>query len=288
MAMMNAAWGDGQVIDGMAPSVAGDTTLREWIGRLQRMSMSPGAADALSMINEDLDIRPILPSIRVPTLVLHRGQAIDVRHSEVLAALIPGARLNLLPGEDTLPFVGDTDAVIDEIQEFLTGARGTSEPDRVLATVLMSDICRSTEVAAQMGDRRWRDLLGAHHDGAARAVSSFSGRLIKSTGDGILATFDGPARAIRAGDMLVQDAQRLGVDLRVGLHTGELELLGDDVSGMAVHIAARVMDRAGPGEVVVSSTVRDLVVGSRLDFEDRGTHELRGVPGDWRLWSLTG
>ena len=285
MHQLNSNWGDGRIIEGMAPSMAGDTSLRGWIGRLQRQSMSPGAAEALSRVNEGLDLRPILPSIRVPTLVLHRGDAIDPRHSQVLAELIPDAKLKHLPGEDTLPFAGDTDAVIDEIQEFLTGARGSSEPDRVLATVLMSDICRSTEVASEMGDRRWRDVLDAHHDGAARTVRAFSGRLIKSMGDGILATFDGPARAIRAGAQLVKDARSLGLDLRVGVHTGEIELMGDDVGGMAVHIAARVMAHAQPSEVLVSSTVHDLVVGSRLAFEDRGTHELRGVPGEWRLWS---
>jgi class 3 adenylate cyclase len=288
MHLLNSNWGDGSIIEGMAPSLARDTSLREWIGRLQRQAMSPGAAEALSRVNEELDMRPILESIRVPTLVLHRGAAIDPRHSEVLAELIPGARLKILPGEDTLPFVGDTDAVIDEIQVFLTGARGTTEPDRVLATVLMSDICRSTELAAEMGDRRWRDVLGAHHDAAGRTVADFSGRMIKSMGDGILATFDGPARAIRAGNQLAVEARGLGLDLRVGVHTGEIELMGDDVGGMAVHIAARVMGQAKPDEVLVSSTVHDLVVGSRLQFEDRGTHELRGVPGEWRLWSAAG
>ena len=286
--VLHADWGDGAILEGVAPSVAGDLSLREWVGKLQRQSMSPGAADALMYVNEDLDIRPVLPTIRVPTLVLHRGDAIDPRHSELLAREIPGARLKLLPGDDVLPFVGDTDAVIEEIQEFLTGARGSSEPDRVLATVLLSDICGSTGLAAEMGDRRWRDVLGAHHDAAARVVQTHSGRLVKSTGDGILATFDGPARAIRAAGQLTREARGLELALRVGVHTGEIELIGDDVGGMAVHIAARVMGHAQPGEVVVSSTVHDLVVGSRLTFEDRGTHELRGVPGEWRLWSAAG
>ena len=285
MQLLHENWGDGAIVEGMAPSVAGDTSLRDWIGRLQRWSMSPGAADALMYVNEQLDLRPILPSIRVPTLVMHRGTAIDPRHSQLLADMIPGARMKMLPGDDVLPFVGDTDAVIDEIQEFLTGARGTREPDRVLATVLLSDICDSTVVAAELGDRAWRDLLSAHNDAAGRTVSTFAGRLIKSTGDGILATFDGPARAIRAGTQLAEQARGQGLELRVGVHTGEVELIGDDVGGMAVHIAARVMAQAAPGEVLVSSTVHDLVVGSRLRFEDRGTHELRGVPGEWRLWS---
>jgi class 3 adenylate cyclase/pimeloyl-ACP methyl ester carboxylesterase len=282
-------WGDGSIIEVFAPTHREDRRMRDWLGSLQRYAMGPTGAKALNDINMGLDVRPILPSIRVPTLVMHRegDVGINPKHSQFLAANIPGAKLRMLPGVDNFPFVGDVDSVLGEMEEFLTGARGTQDRDRVLATVLLSDICKSTERAAELGDRVWRDLLREHHEDAARTVKDFSGRLIKSTGDGILATFDGPARAIRAGDMLVQDASRLGVDLRVGLHTGELELLDDDVSGLAVHIAARVMDRAGPGEVIVSSTVRDLVVGSRLDFEDRGTHELRGVPGDWRLWSLT-
>jgi len=233
-------------------------------------------------------MRRILPSIRVPTLILHRSDdvAMDVRHSRFLAGAIPNARLVELPGSDNLPFVGDTDAVLGEIEEFLTGARGGRESDRVLATVLMSDICGSTEIAARVGDRRWRETLADHADAAERAIAAYQGRHIKSTGDGVLATFDGPARAIRAGSLLVDEAARMGLELRVGLHTGEIEVIGEDVGGLAVHIAARVTSLAGPSEVVVSSTVRDLVVGSGLDFQDRGTHELRGVPGDWRLWTV--
>lgn len=288
MQPLHEHWGDGSLLDGMAPSLSGDVALREWIGRLQRQSMSPGAVQALAPVNEELDMRPVLPTIRVPTLVMHRGTGIDVRHSEVLAQLIPQARLERLPGSDTFPFAGDTDAVIGEVQAFFTGARGSSEADRVLATVLLSDICRSTELAAELGDRSWRDVLAAHQDAAARVVSSHAGRLIKSTGDGVLATFDGPARAVRAGTQLASEARGLGLDLRVGVHTGEIELMGDDVGGMAVHIAARVMGQAEPAEVLVSSTVHDLVVGSRLEFADRGTHALRGVPGEWRLWSAGG
>jgi len=281
-------WGDGSLLDGMAPNYGSDRRLRDWVGTLQRYAMGPRTARMLNEANEDLDVRPILPAIQVPTLVMHRegDVGIDIRHSEFLASKIPGARLRILPGEDNFPFLGDYRSVLGEIEEFLTGARSDADPDRVLATVLLSDICRSTERAAELGDRAWRDLLREHHEASARAVKAFNGRLIKSMGDGILATFDGPARAIRAAEALVEESARIGVDLRVGVHTGEIELLGDDVSGMAVHIAARVMAQGGPGEVIVSSTVRDLVVGSRLAFEDRGTHELRGVPGDWRLWSL--
>ena len=285
---LNERWGDGSIVEGIAPNYAGDRRLKDWVGTLQRYAMGPAAARALAEVNAALDVRPILPSIRVPTLVLHRRDdvGIDPRHSEYLAKAIPGAKLKRLEGEDTLPFLGDMESVVGEMEEFLTGMRGSHDRDRVLATVLLSDICGSTVRAAEMGDSAWRDLLSEHHEVAQRVVRSFQGRLIKSTGDGVLATFDGPARGIRAGEAMVENTRDLGLELRVGVHTGEVELLGDDVSGMAVHIAARVMDSAGPGEVVVSSTVRDLVVGSRLVFEDRGTHELRGVPGDWRLWSL--
>ena len=285
---LHASWGDGSLVEGMAPSYAGDRRLRDWIGAMQRYAMGPAAAASIGEMNMSLDVRPILPSIRVPTLVMHRrdDQGIDRRHSEYIASAIPGARLRMFEGIDNLAFLGDAESLLGEMEEFLTGARGSSDPDRVLATVLLSDICGSTVRAAEMGDSAWRDLLREHHEVAERVVRSFQGRLIKSTGDGVLATFDGPARGIRAGEAMVENTRDIGLELRVGVHTGEVELLGDDVSGMAVHIAARVMDNAGPGEVVVSSTVRDLVVGSRLVFEDRGTHELRGVPGDWRLWSL--
>ena len=288
MDAMAENWGRGDLIEAFAPSLAGDRRLREWLGRMQRGSMAPGNMRRLQAFNERLDMRRILPSIRVPTLILHRSDdvAMDVRHSRFLAGAIPNARLVELPGSDNLPFVGDTDAVLGEIEEFLTGARGGRESDRVLATVLMSDICGSTEIAARVGDRRWRETLADHADAAERAIAAYQGRHIKSTGDGVLATFDGPARAIRAGSLLVDEAARMGLELRVGLHTGEIEVIGEDVGGLAVHIAARVTSLAGPSEVVVSSTVRDLVVGSGLDFQDRGTHELRGVPGDWRLWTV--
>jgi class 3 adenylate cyclase len=286
--VMYHRWGDGSMVDAFAPGHAHDERLRGWIGRLQRSAMSPGAAIASTHLNQDLDVRDVLPSIRVPTLVLHRtaDPAIDVRHSRFIAGQIPGARLVELSGPESFPFVGDTESVIGELEEFFTGARHASEPDRVLATVLFSDICGSTEIAARLGDRSWRAMLADHHDAARQIVTAYRGRSVKTMGDGILATFDGPARAIRAARALAGDGPRLGLELRVGLHTGEVEVIGDDIGGMAVHIAARVMGHAGPGEVVTSGTVHDLVAGSGLEFEDRGTHELRGVPDEWRLWSV--
>ena len=288
VAMLSDAWGDGSVVDMLAPNHADDRQLREWVGQLQRFAMSPSTARFMQEFNADTDVRSVLPSIRVPTLVLHRegDRGMDPRHSKFIAGEIPGATLRLLPGEDNFPFLGDSESVIGEIEEFLTGSRATRAADRVLATVLLSDICRSTELAAAMGDGRWRDVLAGHHDDAGRAVAAHQGRVVKSTGDGVLATFDGPARAIRAGKAMVAEAARRGLQLRVGLHTGEIEIMGDDVGGLAVHIAARVMAQAGADEVMTSGTVKDLVVGSGVAFEDRGTHRLRGVPDEWRLWAV--
>jgi len=286
--LLNRFWGDGAMLNTFGPSAAGDRSLREWIGKLQRLSMGPTAATQLSGMNERTDVRPILGSIRVPTLVLHRtdDQAIDFRHSRYLAEHIPEARLVELPGRDNFIFLGDTESIVGEIEEFFTGHRQTVEPDRVLATVLFTDIVASTERAASLGDARWREVLADLDSASRRAVSSHQGRHIKTTGDGVLATFNGPARAIRGAQAMVEDARELGLELRAGLHTGEVEVIGNDVGGLAVHIGARVMDAAGPGEVLVSSTVRDLVVGSGLSFDDRGARELRGIPGEWRLWAV--
>jgi class 3 adenylate cyclase len=289
-AALHDNWGDGSLIEGMAPSYAGDRRLRDWMGSMQRYSMGPTAARALGDLNAQLDVRPVLPSIRVPTLVMHRrdDRGISVKHSEYLAGAIPGARLQVFEGQDNLVFLGDSEAVLDEIEEFLTGARSDRDRDRVLATVLLSDICGSTQRAASMGDSAWRDLLREHHESAARAVAAFQGRLIKSTGDGILATFDGPARGIRCARCIAEQVRELGIEIRAGLHTGELEAMNGDVGGMAVNIGARVSALAGAGEVLVSGTVRDLVVGSGIEFADRGEHPLKGVPGEWRLYAVEG
>jgi class 3 adenylate cyclase len=236
------------------------------------------------------DIRSVLPLIKTPTLVLHRvdNAFLPIGHGRYLAEHIGGAKLIELPGEDHLPFAGDTEALVGEIEEFLTGTRGTSNTDRALATILFTDIIDSTKRAAGTGDRRWRELLDNHDRMAGRQVHRFGGRKIKTTGDGILATFDGPARAIQCGLAICDGAHQLGMEVRVGVHTGEVERRGDDVAGIGVHIAARVQASALPGEVWVSRTVTDLVSGSGIMFHDRGEHLLKGVPGAWRLFSVEG
>jgi class 3 adenylate cyclase len=277
-------------INAFAPSMAKDQEFRRRFATWLRMSASPGAAAALIRMNVELDVRPILPLVRVPTLVVHRtgDRTIPVEAGRYLARHIPGARLVELPGDDHLPSVGDTDALVDEIEEFLTGVRHGTEPDRLLATVLFGDIVGSTELAASLGDHRWREILDEHSALVVRQLERFSGCLVKWLGDGVLATFDGPARAIRCGRALAEESRRLGIELRVGLHCGECEVRGEDVGGIAVHIAARVMARADAGEVLVSRTIKDLVAGSGIEFVDRGTHELKGVPGDWQLFSVAG
>jgi class 3 adenylate cyclase len=284
-------WGKGSdMADFFAPSHAGDPRLAAFLGALQRRSMAPDEWERVHDLNAAVDVRPVLPSIRVPTLVLHRtlDPAMDVRHSRYVAEHIPDAKLVELDGSDSLMFVGDSEAVLGEIEEFITGARAAVEPDRVLATVLFTDIVGSTQRAASMGDQRWREILVEHHRAVRSRVSAHGGREIKTIGDGVLATFDGPARGVRAARAIVEDAFVVGLEVRAGLHTGEIEVIGDDVGGMAVHIGARVSSEAGPGEVLVSGTVKDLVVGSGLEFAERGRRELKGVPGEWALWSVRG
>lgn len=282
-----AHWGEGTRFELLAPSAAGDVALRRWFARLERLSGSPGRVRETFAIGARTDVRRIVSSVTAPTLLLHRSgdRFIDVRHSRWLAQHIPGARYVELPGEDNLLVVGDTERIIAEVEEFLTGARTPPELDRVLATVLFTDIVRSTETAARLGDRAWRELL-ARHDALVRAqVERFRGRPVKSLGDGWLAAFDGPARGIRCGLALREAVEELGIELRAGLHTGECEAIGEDLGGLAVHIGARVGALAEPGEVLVSGTVKDLVVGSGIAFADRGEHALKGVPGTWRLWA---
>lgn len=280
-------WGDGGRADLIAPSLAGDAALRRWFGQLERLSASPGTLRLLFDIAGETDVRDVLPSIQVPTLLLHRRDdlVIDVRHSRYLAQQVPGARYVELEGRDNLVVVGDSERVIAEIEQFLTGTHTPPEPERVLATVMFTDIVGSTETAARLGDRAWRELLARHDDLSRGQLARFRGRAVKSLGDGFLATFDGPARAIRCALELREAVRELGVELRAGLHTGECEAIGEDVGGLAVHIGARVGALAAPREVLVSNTVKDLVVGSGIDFADRGEHALRGVPGTWRLWA---
>jgi class 3 adenylate cyclase len=288
-AAMENSWGtpDGSGVEFCTPSLIGDESAREWYAHYWRSAASPGAAVALLEVNTRIDIRPVLPTVRVPTLVLQRSdeQWINVNYGRYTAAHIPGATLIELPGTDHYPWEQNADVVVGEIEEFLTGARSERDDDRVLATVLFTDIVESTEQASEVGDRKWRELLDAHDDMVRRQLERFAGSEVKSTGDGFLATFDGPARAIRCALAISDGARRLGIRVRAGLHTGELERRGDDVGGIAVHIGSRVASEAQPNEVLVSSTVKDLVAGSRIEFVDRGERALKGVPGSWRLFA---
>jgi class 3 adenylate cyclase len=282
-------WGSGARVIGFAHSTSEE--FREWAGRLERLAASPGTALAFNRMLTEVDVRPVLPLIQAPTLLLDRpGDAnIDGRHAGYLREHIPDSHLVELPGSHTLPFGPGQDDFLAEIEEFLTGTRRPHDSERVLATVMFSDIVDSTRRAAEMGDRSWRDLLQSLEGVVGGELKSFRGQAIKTMGDGFLATFDGPARAIRCAAAIRDTAKsRFSLETRTGLHTGEVEVMGRDVGGLAVHIAARVIGQAGPGEVVVSNTVKDLVVGSGIAFEDRGEHELRGVPDRWRLWAVSG
>jgi pimeloyl-ACP methyl ester carboxylesterase len=281
----------GQHPEGMVelftPSIADDPQALEFTARLQRSAASPAMVQQIFEMFLDIDVRAIVPTIHVPTLVLHRrgDRVVNWRAGKELAEQIPGARYVELPGIDHLPWAGDSEAVLGEIEEFLTGARSVPEPDRVLATVMFTDIVGSTERAAELGDARWRELLGGHQGAVRGELRRFRGRELKTLGDGYLATFDGPARAIRCGSAIAEAARSHGLEVRVGLHCGEIELMEEDVGGIAVHIAARVGALAAGGEVLVSSTVKDLVAGSGIRFDDRGETHLKGVPEEWRLFA---
>jgi pimeloyl-ACP methyl ester carboxylesterase len=278
-------WGYDSDLGVMAPNA--DEALVQWWNRRARAAASPAAARDLLLMNSQIDVRHVLSSISVPTLVLHRTGDRDSRIEEgrYIAAHIPGARFVELAGDDHVPFV-NPDQIVDEIEEFLTGVRPAPDPDRVLATVVFTDVVKSTETAAELGDRRWGFLLESHQRVVRDALNRFRGREIATAGDGFLATFDGPARAVRFALAAAEGNRALGLDMRAGVHTGEIELAGDDVRGIAVHIGARVAALAGAGEVLVSSTVRDLVAGSGIEFEERGVYQLKGVPGEWRLYSV--
>jgi pimeloyl-ACP methyl ester carboxylesterase/class 3 adenylate cyclase len=285
---IDQAWGSGGSLPMFAPSRQHDPAFQRWWGRFERLGASPAAAIALMRMNSQIDISGILATIRVPTLVIHRTDdvTIDVEGGRYLAEHIPGARYVELPGTDHIPFV-DHNAmeIADLIGEFLTGSRTPVAADTVLATVLFTDIVGSTERAVSLGDRRWRDLLDNHHAIIRRNLQRFRGREIDTAGDGFLATFDGPARGVRCACAIADDIRSLGIDVRSGLHTGECEIMDDKVGGIAVHIGARVAALAGPGEVLVSSTVKDLVAGTGLRFGDRGSQSLKGVPGQWRIFA---
>ena len=285
---MRLEWGGPIGMPLWAPSLAGDPKFEGWWARLLRQGTSPAGAIALMNLYREIDVRAILPTIRVPTLILHRtdDRVVPVRQGRYLAEQIPDARYVELSGDDHLAMVGDQDALIDEMEEFLVGSRRAHEPERALTTVLFTDIVGSTETAAELGDRRWRDLLERHDAMVRRQLDVHRGREVKTMGDGFLATFDGPARAIRCACAIRNELSGIGIEVRAGIHTGEVELIGDDVSGMAVNIGARIGTLADRGEVRVSSTVKELVVGSGLKFAERGEHTLKGAPGEWHLFAV--
>jgi pimeloyl-ACP methyl ester carboxylesterase/class 3 adenylate cyclase len=281
----------------LAPSVAGDDRVVEWAARVIRAAGSPAASRALTLMNAAMDVRAILPHVHVPTLVVARTAATNpkgavdvdaVEEARWVQGQLPNASLEVVPGRDYLPWFGDQDALVDEIATFVTGARPVREADRVLATVLFTDLVGSTERVAEIGDEHWRALRGEHDETVRRLLTEFGGREIDNAGDGFLATFDGPGRAVRCALSIVSELERLGLQVRAGVHTGEVEVVGDGVSGIAVHIGARVAALGGAGDVLVTRTVKDLTAGSGIEFGERGTHELRGVPGEWELHAATG
>jgi pimeloyl-ACP methyl ester carboxylesterase len=283
-----ATWGSPEAFRALAPSKAGDQAFQRWIGRYLRQSASPKAAAALMRMNTQIDVRDVLPTIGVPTLLIYRTDDADVQVDEgrYIAERIPGSRFVELPGTDHLMWTGDTDALLDEIEGFLTGVRRGPDPDRVLATVLFTDVVGSTETANRVGDRAWRSLLDRHHQVIRRELERWRGREIDTAGDGFLATFDGPARGIRCAVAATEGVRDLGLQIRAGLHTGEVEIADGNVRGIAVHIGSRVSGLAAPGEVLVSRTVADLVAGSGIALAERGEHALKGVPGRWLVYAV--
>jgi class 3 adenylate cyclase/pimeloyl-ACP methyl ester carboxylesterase len=290
-------WGTPEYCDELlredAPSKADDEDFRRWYATRLRLGASPAAAVTLARMNSETDARPVLSSIHIPTLIVHRvgDRNCDVRAARFAAEQISGAVYVELPGDDHLPWVGDSEAIVEEVERFLTGIWESGgweepEPERVLSTVLFTDIVGSSERAVSLGDRAWRELLGNHHTVVRRELARFRGREMDAAGDGFFASFDGPARAVRCACAIVESMPELGLEVRAGLHTGECELMDDKVAGIAVHTGARVASHAQPGEVLVSSTVKDLVAGSGLAFEDRGAYDLKGIPGEWRLYAV--
>ena len=280
-------WGQGTMVEVVAPSQAEDPEARAWFARIERATASPGMLASLAQMFLDIDVRDVVPTVHVPTLVLHRrhDRLVNVRNGRWLAEHLPDARLVELPGSDHSLLYEEPESALGEVEEFLTGTRSTPAPQRMLATVLFTDIVDSTKTATELGDSRWREVLEGHQRAVRETLTRFDGREVKSTGDGFLATFDGPARGIHCARAILDSSDPLGIRVRAGLHTGECEVMGDDIGGIAVHIAARVSAYAGAGEVLVSRTVKDLVAGSGIVFTDRGTHELKGVPDVWQLYA---
>ena len=292
MAGCASFWGSGEMgwAYMVAPSQYTSEVFRDQLARLERLSVSPGAASAMQLVIVHLDVRPILSSISTATLVIHHRENLYMPFflGKYLGSHIPNARFVALEGGDHLYWIGDPESTLGAIETFLTGERTRPRADRELATVLFTDIVGSTALAADLGDLRWRAVLDRHGDLIARQLDRFRGSSIKSTGDGVLATFDGPARAIGSAVAIRDGARQIGLNVRAGIHTGEVEKVGTDVAGLAVHLGQRISALAGPGEVLVSRTVKDLVVGSGIEFDDRGEHELKGVPGPWQLFAVRG
>jgi len=287
-AAVESGWGQASLVPFLAPSRADDTRFLSWYRRWERLSSTPSAAAATLRWAMASDLGPVLPAIQARTLLVHRTDAalFDAESVRAAAKLIPNARCAELPGADALPYIGDSDAMLDAIQEFLTGTHGTPDPDRSLATVLFTDIVGSTQQADQLGDRRWRYLLDEHHARIRRLLERFRGSEVDTAGDGFFATFDGPARAVRCAGAIEDTVRDIGIEIRAGLHTGEVERRGSSVTGLAVHAGARVAALAQASEVLVTSTVQMLVLGSGISFADRGEHTLKGVPGKWQLFAV--
>jgi class 3 adenylate cyclase len=286
---LEAGWGGDVELDALAPSAAHDAAFRRWFAAYGRLSVSPSAAVAFARMNTDIDIRAVLPSIHVPTLVIHRSGDRDVRvgNGRFLAQHIPGAKWVELPGEDHVWYVGDGDSILEEVQEFVTGTRSPRAADRVLTTVMFTDIIGSTKQARALGDQKWAHLLVRHNQVIRREFARFGGHEVKSTGDGFLATFDGPARGIRCAFAIQRASRDLGLSIRIGLHTGECEVMGEDIGGLAVHLASRVAGKSDGTNVLVTSTLKDLVSGSGIDFHDHGRHVLKGAGRAWRLFEVS-
>ncbi len=282
-------WGQGATVEVAAPSRADDPDVRSFFARMERASASPRMFGDLVRMFLDIDVREAARAVRVPTLILHRrhDQLVNVRHGRWLAENMPDSRLVEVPGRDHSFFYEATDKILAEVQHFVTGVRAQPRGDRVLATVLFTDIVGSTSLASSVGDDRWRHMLAEHEASARATIHDLGGRTVKWTGDGAVASFDGPGRAVHCAQAIIEHARAAGIEVRAGLHTGEVELVGDDMAGIAVHIAARVGGLAGAGEVLVSRTVKDLMAGSSIGFSDRGTHELKGLPEPWALYAAT-
>ena len=281
-------WGEAVGLESRAPSLAGDALFRNWWARFLRLSASPGTAMALTRMNSEIDVRRILPTIRVPTLILHaeKDAVINVEEGRYMASQIPGARFHEIPSGDHLPWVGGTDIILDRIEEFVTGSISGSATSRALFTVMFTDVTNSTQLAAELGDQRWHKILEAHHKAIRHEISVYAGREIDNAGDGFFVAFDGPARAIHCALSIREALQAIDLSVRIGIHIGECETIADKLTGIAVHIGSRISAKAEPNQIWVSQTVKDLVAGSGISFEDTGVHDLKGVPDRWHLYQV--